>query len=429
MRELPRGLQQRGHFRGTSLRVNAGVERAVEALQAGQRIGGVEIVLHRFPEWMRMLGQRLAVRRRRELFLRQVRVGLRQRFVEILDAAVRLGDGRIAEIDRMPVMRREQECAQRLAVPVREQVPQGAKVAERLAHLLGIEGDEAVMQPVARQILTAGGLALGDLVLVVWEDQVLAAAVHVECGPEVLLAHRRALDVPPRASRSPGALPGHRRRLARLCRLPESEIQRVALLLPRLDPRSGLQIVQIALRELAVTGEGADCEVDVALRGVGIAALDQARDQGLHLRNVIGGLRFDVRRQDPEHLHVAAALLDEVLGKLLRILPPLVGAPDDLVVDVGPVADVGDVPSRPAQEADGDVEGSEHPGVADVGQVVDRDAADVDPDASRSKRPELLLLVRQGVEDAQRHVCLFRGSKRHGRRHVLRTHARSLYSG
>ena len=46
--------------------------------------------------------------------------------------------------------------------------------------------------------LPRAGLGLRDLVLVVREDEVGAAAVDVEVEPEDLLRHRRALDVPAR---------------------------------------------------------------------------------------------------------------------------------------------------------------------------------------------------------------------------------------
>ena len=53
----------------------------------------------------------------------------------------------------------------------------------------------------------AGALGLGDLVLVMGEDEVDAAAVDLEVGAQLLLGHRRALDVPAGAPLAPGALP------------------------------------------------------------------------------------------------------------------------------------------------------------------------------------------------------------------------------
>ena len=96
---------------------------------------------------------------------------------------------------------------------------------ERLRHLLlGAGLDHAVVHPDPRQGPPPPRLGLGDLVLVVGEDEVGAAAVDRELEAEQLLGHRRALDVPARPAVAPGARP--ERVLALLARLPEREVER-----------------------------------------------------------------------------------------------------------------------------------------------------------------------------------------------------------
>src|SRR5579884_1333038 len=73
------------------------------------------------------------------------------------------------------------------------------------------------------------------------EDEILAAAVQIELDTQVALGHRRALDVPARAPRPPGAVPG---RLAWHRRLPDWKVQRILL-----------QRVVRVFRELAVDRE------------------------------------------------------------------------------------------------------------------------------------------------------------------------------
>src|SRR3712207_2572763 len=100
-------------------------------------------------------------------------------------------------------------------------------VAQRLRHLvadLTLQGE--VDHPVVRPGPDEGALrmrpgALGELVLVVRETQIRAAAMDVRSVWQMLLDHRRALDVPARPSRSPRALPGG---LAGLGGLPEREV-------------------------------------------------------------------------------------------------------------------------------------------------------------------------------------------------------------
>src|SRR5260370_18747128 len=92
-------------------------------------------------------------------------------------------------------------------------------MAEDFGHLLARSGgEEAVMQPVARERRAAMGAdALGDLVLVVREDEVEPAAMDVEGLAEMRLGHRRAFDVPTRPAAPPplvfpGAVPPLQRR-------------------------------------------------------------------------------------------------------------------------------------------------------------------------------------------------------------------------
>src|SRR5207253_9271556 len=117
----------------------------------------------------------------------------------------------------------------------------------------------------------------------------------------------------------------------------------------------------------------------------------------------------------------APAFIDEMLRELPWIDAAFGRAPDDLVVHVGPVADVPDLPARPAQEANRDVEGDQEAGVPDVGHVVDGDPAHVDAQLAGLDRDELLLPIGERVPDAQRHS---RSRKGDGREHSTRARAR-----
>ena len=101
------------------------------------------------------------------------------------------------------------------------EVAQGVEVAQALGHLLAFHQQELAVDPEVHPGVVQAALALGDLVLVVGEDEVHAAAVDVDALAQELHAHGRALDVPAGAARSPGALPGG---LAGLGGLPEHEV-------------------------------------------------------------------------------------------------------------------------------------------------------------------------------------------------------------
>src|SRR5690606_16431061 len=120
---------------------------------------------------------------------------------------------------RCPVMRLEHHEPECLSQATVDQVADSDDVADRLRHLVAAELQQTVVYPVAREGLGAEiRFRLRDLVLVVREDQVRAAAVDIDRAAEVVRAHRGALDVPARAPRSPRTRPA---RLAGLGGLPE----------------------------------------------------------------------------------------------------------------------------------------------------------------------------------------------------------------
>ena len=139
----------------------------------------------------------------------------------------------------------------------------------------------------------AGRLGLRDLVLVVREDQVEPAAVDVERRAEVLARHRRALEVPAGTAAAPRRRP---RGLARLGRLPQREVARVALAGVAHAVARGLHVVEPLARQRAVLRERAHVEVDVAVdRRRRARASMSTLHQLDHLRHVAGGPRLDRR--------------------------------------------------------------------------------------------------------------------------------------
>src|SRR5512133_1458684 len=110
------------------------------------------------------------------------------------------------------------------------------------------------MHPVASEgRASAVRFALGDLVLVVRKDQVSPSRVDVDLLAQSLLDHRRALDMPPGATRAPWTVPGG---LSLLRAFPEREVTRV--LLARLNLHASARHNALFLRparELAVLRE------------------------------------------------------------------------------------------------------------------------------------------------------------------------------
>ena len=124
-----------------------------------------------------------------------------------------------------------------------------------------------------------GRLGLGDLRFVVRVDEVVAATVNVDGVAERAGRHHRALDVPARAARAPGARPA---RLARGRCLPEHEVERVPLArVVRIGAALSAQLDHgrvVEAAQPAVVRVDARVEEDPSVDRVGVAAVDEPRD-------------------------------------------------------------------------------------------------------------------------------------------------------
>ena len=268
------------------------------------------------------------------------------------------------------------------------------EVAEGLGHLLVVNVDKAVVQPVVDELAAVRRLGLGDLILVVREGEVAAAAVNIDGFAEIAIGHGGALDVPAGSALSPRGIPVG---LAGLGGLPESEVERVFLDIVDVDARAGLQIVDRLVAQLAVVLELERAVIHVAVHLVGIALLDEDGDDVDDLLNVLGRLRMHGGRLDAERLRIDEIFVDILLRDLIGGDALLVRALDDLVVDVGEVLHEGDVVASVLEIAAENVEHDDRAGVADVDVVIHRRAAGVHADLALLDGDELFLLHGHGI--------------------------------
>ena len=140
-----------------------------------------------------------------------------------------------------------------------------------------------------------------------------------------------------------------------------------------------LQVVELLAGERPVLGKGADVEVHVAVDGVGVPALDQplherdhvrARARSRAARTWAAGRRGRRRR--------GCRPARSRTPRPTTATSCAVGLGQDLVVDVGDVADVGDVETARGQPAPQDVERERGTDVAHVRRPLDGEPADVD---------------------------------------------------
>ena len=112
------------------------------------------------------------------------------------------------EVELAAVVRGKAQVAigERIVAAIGERL-QAQELAGGLGHLGVVGEQEVAVHPEVREPRADARLGLRDLVGMVDRNVVLAAAVDVEEVAQVLLRHRRALDVPAGKADAPGARP------------------------------------------------------------------------------------------------------------------------------------------------------------------------------------------------------------------------------
>ena len=170
------------------------------------------------------------------------------------------------------------------------------------------------MEPVPDELGLVGALGLCDLVFMVGEDEVAAAAVDVYRLAEVFGRHRAAFDMPAGTAWTPGAIPC---RFSGLRGLPEREVERLLFAFVDVDARPGEQLVDALLGEFAVLIEARDVEVDVAVDLISMPLFDERLDDLYDRRDLVRGARVDRRAADAEGVGVLV-----VFGSVPRVRRP-----------------------------------------------------------------------------------------------------------
>ena len=192
------------------------------------------------------------------------------------------------------------------------------------------------MSPVLCKALARKAFGLRNLVFVVGENEVPAAAVDIYLVAECGAVHSRALYVPARPALTPGGIPAY---FALLCRLPQCKVGGVPLLVGVFNAHAVEHILDRAVGKAAVGGEAGHVEIDVsACRGVCVAAFYQLCYEVDYVADVFGGFKPYVGVVYAELAHYLVGIFNHHLGVLVGGDARLVAARDDFVVDVGVVA-------------------------------------------------------------------------------------------
>ena len=154
-----------------------------------------------------------------------------------------------------------------------------------------VDVQKTVVHPVPRKGAAVGTFALGDLVFVVREDQILAACVDIDGLAQMPARHGAALNVPARTSLAVGAVPV---RFARLRGLPHGKIRgvlfQIAVHLAAKRAVAAFKVLQHQMGKLAVFLEFLSAEIHVAVFGhIAVAFFNDVRHDGQYLVDVLRG--------------------------------------------------------------------------------------------------------------------------------------------
>ena len=233
-----------------------------------------------------------------------IEIQRRQGGRESLDRGRRRGHGLVPELERRAVVRREQRVAQRPGRPALLVDVGGAQeVTAPLGHLLAADPEVVAVEPCAHESLAGGRLRLGDLVLVVGEDEVDTPGVDVEARAPGSACSSRSTrcasrDAPcrwacPMPAPRPWAPSRARSRGRRpCCTRPPRPVRRLAAA----TGRAG---------RAPVGRPGRDAEEDRAVvRAIGVSLLEERADERRHLRDVLGRPGQHVGHRDAQAGHV-----------------------------------------------------------------------------------------------------------------------------
>ena len=130
-----------------------------------------------------------------------------------------------------------------------------------------------------------------------------------------------------------------------------------------------------------------------------MALLDKRLDHGDHGTDLFGGAGTHVGIEHVGGAHDADELVGEFRRDLSSRTALLVGALDDLVIDIGEVLGERDLVAARDEPTADHVKADERAGVADVNVVVDRGAAHVHADLAGLDGLELFLFMGSAVVD------------------------------
>ena len=219
-----------------------GIDDGHQFKQACQYFCCVEVIIHvivQCAEYFKTMLLQIRISGTDVVFCNDELVQLCEGFPDPSQAFLGGLKGFIAKVQRAPVMGLQNEetnghgrialCQDLMCTA--EEFTELDHIVVALSHLSAVDGDHVVVQPKLRRNLVVAHGALRNLTLVVRKLKVHSTTMDIKFSTQVFVAHGRTLDMPPRETLSPWALPAHD--VFWRCMFPQGKIRLVAFLLLR----------------------------------------------------------------------------------------------------------------------------------------------------------------------------------------------------
>ena len=235
----------------------------------------------------------------------------------------------------------------------------------------------------------SAAFGLSNLVFMMRENQVAAAAMEVKGFSQILHAHGRAFNMPAGTTRTPRALPS---RLARFSGFPQRKIHRIMLAVINVYTRAGHHILNITAGKLTIVFKFFYTVENVAVNNITIAIVNQALNGFDDIIDMLGYTRINMRTAHIKLIHYFKVGVNVAVADIIPLYALFIGSIDNLVINIGKVLYMGYVIAFVLQEAADNVPGYERTRITNMRMVVRSNTANIDVGFARMNRYEFFFL-------------------------------------
>ena len=230
---------------------------------------------------------------------------------------------------------------------------------------------------------------LSNLVFMMRENQIAAAAMEVKGFAQILHAHGRAFNMPARTTGTPRALPC---RLARFSGFPQRKIHRITLAVINVYTCTSQHIFQITAGKLTIVFKFFYTVENVAINNIAVAIVNQALYGSDDIIDMLGYTRINVCTAYIELIHYFKVGINVAVADIIPLYAFFIGSVDNLVINIGKVLYMGYVIAFMLQEAADNVPGYERTRITNMRMVIRSNTANIDVGFTGMNRYEFFFL-------------------------------------